>query len=129
MADKKTVKKRKVKKNIPVGVVKVKATFNNTIITISDTLGNVISWSTAGAMGFKGSKKSTPFAAQLAASEAAKKAKDCGINSVSVYVNGPGGGRESAIRAIHAEGIKVTFIKDVTPVPFNGCRPKKRRRI
>ena len=129
MADKKTVRKRKVKKNVPVGIVKIQATFNNTIITITDTLGNVVSWSTAGAMGFKGSKKSTPFAAQLAASEAAKKAKDSGMNTASVYVKGPGGGRESAVRAIQGEGIKVTFIKDITPVPHNGCRPKKRRRI
>ena len=129
MTDKKTIRKRKVKRNVPVGIVKIQATFNNTIVTITDTMGNVISWATAGGMGFKGSKKSTPFAAQLAAAEAAKKAKDCGMNTVSVYVKGPGGGRESAVRAIQGEGLKVTFIKDVTPVPHNGCRPKKRRRI
>jgi len=129
MADNKVVKKRKVKKNVPVGIVKIQATFNNTIITITDTTGNVVAWSSAGSQGFKGSRKSTPFAAQIAASDAARKAKDCGMNSVSVYVKGPGSGRESAVRAVQGEGLKVTFIKDITPVPHNGCRPKKRRRI
>lgn len=121
--------KKKVKKNIAVGVVHIQATFNNTLITISDQTGNVISWSSAGARGFKGSRKSTPFAAQVAAGDACAKAMEHGLKSVSVYVKGPGAGRESALRAIGAAGLKVTMIKDVTPIPHNGCRPPKRRRV
>jgi len=121
--------KRKVKKNIPTGVVHVQSTFNNTIITITDPVGNAISWATAGSQGFKGSRKSTPFAAQLAAEEAAKKAMDHGLRQVVVLVKGPGAGRESALRAIQAAGIKITVIRDVTPIPHNGCRPSKRRRV
>ncbi len=123
------VKKKKAKRNIPSGVAHVFATFNNTIITITDCNGDVVSWSTAGSKGFKGSRKSTPFAAQVAAEEAAKKAMDAGMRSCAVLVNGPGAGRESAVRAIAATGIKVTMVKDVTPVPHNGCRPPKRRRV
>ena len=122
-------KKKKVKKNIPVGIAHVNATFNNTIITITDTKGNTISWSSAGAEGFKGSRKSTPFAAQLAAEEAVKVAHDAGMRKAKVYVKGPGNGRESAIRTIHNNGIEVTEIFDVTPMPHNGCRPPKRRRV
>jgi small subunit ribosomal protein S11 len=121
--------KKKVKKNIPVGVAHIQTTFNNTIITISDTQGNVISWSSAGTRGFKGSKKSTPFAAQMASEDAARKAMDHGVGTVSVCVSGPGGGRESAIRALQAAGLRITSIRDVTPVPHNGCRPPKRRRV
>lgn len=130
MAQKKnTSKKKKEKKNIPHGIANIRATFNNTIVTFADPNGNVLSWSTSGAQGFKGSKKATPFASQIAASEAAKKAKDCGIKSVDVRVKGPGAGREAAIRAIQSSGIRVTTIKDVTPIPHNGCRPPKRRRV
>lgn len=121
--------KKKVKKNIPQGVAHIQTTFNNTIITISDTQGNVISWSSAGTRGFKGSKKSTPFAAQMASEEAANKARDNGMSTVSVKVSGPGGGRESAIRALQIAGLRITSIRDVTPVPHNGCRPPKRRRV
>jgi len=110
-------------------VAHILASFNNTIITIADRQGNVISWSTPGVVGFKGSKKSTPFAAQIAAGDAAKKAKEAGLTEVDVYVNGPGSGRESAIRAIAAAGLTIKLIKDVTPVPHNGCRPAKRRRV
>ncbi len=127
MAEKKG--KKKVKKNIPAGVVHVQATFNNTIITISDPSGNVISWSSAGSKGFRGSRKSTPFAAQVAAGDAASKAMEHGLRQVAVYVKGPGAGRESALRAIGAAGLKVSLIKDVTPIPHNGCRPPKRRRV
>ncbi|MCX6105200.1 MAG: 30S ribosomal protein S11 [Proteobacteria bacterium] len=123
------VKKKKVKRNVPMGVAHVKATFNNTIITFTDVNGDVVSWSTSGAKGFKGSRKSTPFAAQVAAEEAARRAMDCGMRSVAVLVNGPGAGRESAVRAISAVGMKVTLLKDVTPIPHNGCRPPKRRRV
>jgi small subunit ribosomal protein S11 len=123
------IKKKKTKRNIPSGVAHVFATFNNTIITITDCNGDVVSWSTAGAKGFKGSRKSTPFAAQVAGEEAAKKAMDAGMRSCAVLVNGPGAGRESAVRAIASVGIKVTMVKDVTPVPHNGCRPPKRRRV
>jgi small subunit ribosomal protein S11 len=123
------VKKKKVKRNVPTGVAHVKATFNNTIITFSDVNGDVVSWSTAGAKGFKGSRKSTPFAAQVAAEEACRKAMDAGMRSVAVLVNGPGAGRESAVRAIASTGMKVTLLKDVTPIPHNGCRPPKRRRV
>ena len=121
--------KKKVKKNVPTGVVHVQSTFNNTIITITDPVGNVISWATAGSQGFKGSRKSTPFAAQLAAEEAAKKAMDHGLRQVVVLVKGPGAGRESALRAIQSAGIRITVIRDVTPIPHNGCRPSKRRRV
>jgi small subunit ribosomal protein S11 len=125
----KTRTKKKEKKNIANGVVHIRSTFNNTIVTITDTAGNVISWSSAGVQGFKGSRKSTPFAAQVTAEDAAKKAADHGMRSVEVYVKGPGAGRESALRALQATGFKVTLIKDVTPVPHNGCRPPKRRRV
>ncbi len=111
------------------GIAHIQASFNNTIITIADRQGNVISWSTPGVVGFKGSKKSTPFAAQVAAGDAAKKAREAGLSEVDVYVNGPGSGRESAIRAIAAAGLTIKLIKDVTPVPHNGCRPAKRRRV
>ncbi|WP_114572151.1 30S ribosomal protein S11 [Exiguobacterium flavidum] len=121
--------KRKVKKNIESGVVHIRSTFNNTIITITDTQGNAISWATAGNMGFKGSRKSTPFAAQLASETAAKTAMDNGMRTVEVNVKGPGAGREAAIRALQAVGLEVTAIRDVTPVPHNGCRPPKRRRV
>jgi small subunit ribosomal protein S11 len=121
--------KKKVKKNIPVGVVHVKSTFNNTTVMITDPAGNTISWATAGTQGFKGSRKSTPFAAQLAAEEAAKKALDSGVRQVSILVKGPGAGRESALRAIQASGLRITVIRDVTPIPHNGCRPSKRRRV
>ncbi|MCK9521599.1 MAG: 30S ribosomal protein S11 [Proteobacteria bacterium] len=131
MAKAKTTRnvKKKVKKNIPVGVVHVHSTFNNTTITITDVAGNAISWATAGAMGFKGSRKSTSFAAQLAAEDAAKKAMEHGLRQVSVLVKGPGSGRESALRAVQASGLKITLIRDVTPIPHNGCRPSKRRRV
>jgi small subunit ribosomal protein S11 len=121
--------KKKVKKHVPVGVVHVKSTFNNTTVTITDPAGNTISWATAGTQGFKGSRKSTPFAAQLAAEEAAKKALDSGVRQVTILVKGPGAGRESALRAIQASGLRITVIRDVTPIPHNGCRPSKRRRV
>jgi small subunit ribosomal protein S11 len=121
--------KKKVKKNVANGVVHIQSTFNNTIVTITDTVGNVVAWSSAGVQGFKGSRKSTPFAAQLAAQDAAKKAMDHGMRSVEVYVKGPGPGRESALRALQATGFSVVMIKDVTPIPHNGCRPPKRRRV
>jgi small subunit ribosomal protein S11 len=121
--------KKKVKKNIANGVVHIQSTFNNTIVTITDTVGNVVAWSSAGMQGFKGSRKSTPFAAQLAAQDAAKKAMENGMRSVEVYVKGPGPGRESALRALQATGFSVLTIKDVTPIPHNGCRPPKRRRV
>lgn len=121
--------KKKEKKNIPNGVVHIRSTFNNTIITITDTAGNTVAWSSSGVQGFKGSRKSTPFAAQLAASDAVKKAMDHGMRNVEVYVKGPGAGRESALRALQAAGFNVSLIKDVTPIPHNGCRPPKRRRV
>jgi len=123
------VGKKKVKRDVPVGVVHIQASFNNTIITITDPNGNVVSWSSSGRRGFKGSRKSTPFAAQTASEDAARRAVDLGMRSVSVLVCGPGGGRESAIRALAAAGLKVNWIRDVTPVPHNGCRPPKRRRV
>lgn len=123
------VKKKKIKKNVANGIIHIQATFNNTIITISDTNGNVLCWATSGAKGFKGSKKGTPFAAQLASETACRKAQDFGMRSVVVYVRGPGAGRESALRAISHTGIRVTSIRDLTPIPHNGCRPPKRRRI
>jgi small subunit ribosomal protein S11 len=128
-ASKGPLKKKRTKKNVPVGVVHVHASFNNTTITITDVNGEVVSWSTAGAKGFKGSRKSTPFAAQSAAEDAAKKAMDVGVRTVSVLVNGPGSGRESAVRAIASSGLRIGMIKDVTPIPHNGCRPPKRRRV
>ncbi len=121
--------KKRVKKNIASGIVHIAATFNNTQITICDQVGNVISWSSAGARGFKGSRKSTPFAAQVAAGDAAAKAMEHGLKSVSVVVKGPGAGRESALRALAAAGLKISLIRDVTPIPHNGCRPPKRRRV
>jgi len=121
--------KKKVRKNIQSGTAHIQATFNNTIVTISDLQGNVLSWSSSGSKGFKGSRKSTPFAAQLAAEDAGRKAADHGVRSVNVIVKGPGAGREAALRALTAVGIKVTQIRDVTPVPHNGCRPPKRRRV
>ncbi|OGR31867.1 MAG: 30S ribosomal protein S11 [Desulfuromonadales bacterium GWD2_61_12] len=126
---KKVVRKTKEKKNVANGVAHIQATFNNTIITITDIAGNVISWSTCGTKGFKGSRKSTPFAAQMAAEDAAKKAQEHGMRSVQVLVKGPGTGRESALRALQAAGLTITVIKDVTPIPHNGCRPPKRRRV
>jgi len=128
-AKKKEKAKRKALKSITSGAVHIQSTFNNTIISITDKQGNVIVWSSPGHLGFNGSKKSTPFAAQIAATDAAKKAKDLGLQTVEVYVKGPGSGRESAIRALQAAGLNVTFIKDVTPLPHNGCRPRKKRRV
>lgn len=128
-ATKKVVRKRREKKNIEKGAAHIRATFNNTIVTISDVNGNAVSWASAGELGFKGSKKSTPFAAQVAAETAAKAAMDHGMKTVEVYVRGPGSGRESAIRALQAVGLEITLIKDVTPIPHNGCRPPKRRRV
>lgn len=125
----KTKTKKKERKNISSGVVHIQSTFNNTIVTITDAAGNVVSWSSAGVHGFKGSRKSTPFAAQLTAEDAAKKAQEHGMKSVEVYVKGPGSGRESALRALQAAGFNVIMIKDVTPIPHNGCRPPKRRRV
>jgi len=122
-------KKKKSKKNILNGIVHVQATFNNTLITITDVSGNVLAWSTAGARGFKGSRKSTPFAAQVAAGDAAAKAMEHGLKNVTIRVSGPGAGRESALRAIASSGLKVSEIRDVTPIPHNGCRPPKRRRV
>ncbi len=121
--------KKKAKKSVQSGVVHIQSTFNNTIITITDPSGGALSWASAGGSGFKGSRKSTPFAAQMAAEECAKKAMEHGVRQATVYVKGPGSGRESAVRAIQAAGIKVTLIRDVTPIPHNGCRPKKRRRV
>ena len=132
MATKKNLRarvKRSERKNIAVGAAHIKSTFNNTIVTITDTQGNAISWASAGEMGFKGSKKSTPFAAQTAAETAAKAAMEHGLKTVEVYVKGPGSGREAAIRALQAAGLEVRMIKDVTPIPHNGCRPPKRRRV
>lgn len=122
-------KKKRVKRNVPTGIATISASFNNTIVTFADANGDVVTWSSAGSKGFKGSRRSTPFAAQVAAEDAARKAIDCGMKSCSVIVTGPGSGRESAVRAISATGIKVTLIKDATPVPHNGCRPPKRRRV
>jgi small subunit ribosomal protein S11 len=123
-------KRKKAKtKNVPVGVAHIYATFNNTVITFTDVAGNVVSWSSAGVQGFKGSRKSTPFAAQVAASAASQSAIEHGMRSVQVFLRGPGSGRESALRAIQAAGISVTTISDITPIPHNGCRPKKRRRV
>ncbi len=126
---KKGSRKKKEKKNIPTGVAHVQSTFNNTIITITDLEGQVVCWSSAGAMGFKGSRKGTPFAAQVAGEDTARKAKEHGVKRVEVYVKGPGSGREAAIRALQAAGLQISLIKDVTPIPHNGCRPPKRRRV
>lgn len=125
----KRVRKKVEKKNIPNGIAHIQATFNNTIITITDVAGSVISWCTSGSKGFRGSRKSTPFAAQVAAEDAAKKAQEHGLRSVEVWVKGPGSGRESALRALQAVGLTITMIKDVTPIPHNGCRPPKRKRV
>ncbi len=126
---KKAFRKKREKKNIPAGLVHITATFNNTVITITDMKGNVIAWSTSGSIGFKGSRKGTPFAASQAATVAANRAKDMGMRTVDVRVKGPGSGRESAIRALAATGLQVKVIKDVTPIPHNGCRPPKKRRV
>ena len=128
-AVKKQTKKRKVTKNLNKGQAHIQASFNNTIITITDDAGNTVSWCSAGSLGLSGSRKSTPYAAQQASENAAKAAKDQGLNSVEVFVKGPGSGREAAIRALQAVGLEVTMIKDVTPIPHNGCRPPKRRRV
>jgi small subunit ribosomal protein S11 len=129
MATEKTRVRRRERKNISSGVAHVNSTFNNTLITISDAQGNALSWSSAGTMGFKGSRKSTPYAAQVAAEDAAKKAMEHGVKTLEVHVRGPGSGRESALRAFQAAGFTVTSIRDVTPIPHNGCRPPKRRRV
>jgi small subunit ribosomal protein S11 len=121
--------RKKVKKNVQSGIAHIHSTFNNTMITITDVAGNSLCWATAGAHGFKGSRKSTPFAAQVAAEECAKKAMEHGIRQLAIQVKGPGAGRESAVRALQAQGIRITLIRDVTPVPHNGCRPPKRRRV
>lgn len=126
---KKGVRKRKERKNIDRGIAHIRSTFNNTIVTITDTVGNALSWASAGGLGFRGSKKSTPFAAQMAAESAAKAAMEHGMRTVEVFVKGPGSGRESAIRSLQAAGLEVSLIKDVTPIPHNGCRPPKRRRV
>ncbi len=125
----KKTRKRKERKNVERGQAHIQSTFNNSIITITDAAGNALSWSSAGALGFKGSKKSTPFAAQMAAETAARAAMEHGLRSIEVFVKGPGSGREAAIRSLQAAGLEVTLIKDVTPLPHNGCRPPKRRRM
>ena len=124
-----TRRKKKERKNIERGQAHIQATFNNTLVTVTDQSGNAISWSSAGALGFKGSRKSTPFAAQMAAEAAAKAAVEQGLKNVEVYVKGPGSGREAAIRALQTAGLEITMIKDITPIPHNGCRPPKRRRV
>ena len=129
MATEKTRVRRRERKNITSGIAHVNSTFNNTLITISDAQGNAISWSSAGSMGFKGSRKSTPYAAQVAAEDAGKKAMEHGMKTLEVHVRGPGSGRESALRALQAAGFTITTIRDVTPIPHNGCRPPKRRRV
>ncbi len=121
--------KKKERRNIPEGIAHIQSTFNNTIITITDLSGNVITWSSSGVRGFKGSRKSTPFAAQMAAEDAVRKAKEQGVRSVKVYVKGPGSGREAALRSLQTAGLDISLIKDVTPIPHNGCRPPKRRRV
>ena len=128
-AVKKVIKKRRERKNVEKGAAHIQSTFNNTILTITDTEGNAVSWASAGELGFKGSRKSTPYAAQTAAEQAGKIAVDHGMKTVEVYVKGPGSGRESAIRALQTVGLDITLIKDVTPIPHNGCRPPKRRRV
>jgi small subunit ribosomal protein S11 len=129
MADKKVIKKKKQKKNIISGLAYISATFNNTMVTITDEQGNSIAWSSAGVKGFKGSRKSTPYAAQIAAEDAGTKAKEFGLKNLQVFVKGPGGGRESALRALQAVGFYITSIRDTTPIPHNGCRPPKKRRV
>lgn len=129
MAIKDKAKKKKIAKGVTVGIAHIQASFNNTIITITDKQGNALVWSAPGVVGYGGSKKSTPFAAQIAATDAARKAKEIGIKEIDIYVKGPGSGRESAIRALQAAGLTVTSIRDVTPIPHNGCRPKKKRRV
>ena len=128
-AGKKKTFKKKEKKNVPVGIVHIQATFNNTIVTVTDTVGNTVAWSSAGSLGFRGSRKGTPYAAQQAALAAGNKAKEAGVRSVEVRVSGPGAGRESAIRTLSTVGLEVRNIKDTTPIPHNGCRPPKRRRV
>ncbi|MBZ0252115.1 MAG: 30S ribosomal protein S11 [Candidatus Methylomirabilis sp.] len=129
MANPKKGAKKKIKKHVDTGIVHVQATFNNTLVTITDLQGNTVAWSSSGAQGFKGSRKSTPFAAQVAAESAAKKAMEHGMRTVQVFVSGPGAGRESVLRSLAAAGLQVTLMKDVTPIPHNGCRPPKRRRV
>lgn len=126
---KRVTRKRRERKNIERGAAHIRSTFNNTIVTLTDTAGNALSWASAGGLGFRGSRKSTPFAAQMAAETAAKAAMEHGLKTVEVYVKGPGAGREAAIRALQAAGLEVSLIKDVTPIPHNGCRPPKRRRV
>lgn len=126
---KKVIRKKRVKKNIPTGVAHIKSTFNNTIITITDAGGNTLASSSSGSVGFKGSRKNTPFASQLAAQDAARKAMEHGVKTISVYIKGPGSGREAAVRSLAGAGLKITLIRDVTPIPHNGCRPPKRRRV
>ena len=128
MANPKAAKK-KVKKNVATGIAHIQSTFNNTIVTVTDIQGNVVAWSSSGSSNFKGSRKSTPFASQIAAENAARKAQEHGMRSLAIFVNGPGAGRESALRAFQIVGMKITLIRDVTPIPHNGCRPPKRRRV
>jgi len=129
MAKTSTRVRKKVKKNVAEGIAHVHASFNNTIVTITDRQGNALAWSTSGGNGFKGSRKSTPFAAQIAAEQAGKAAQDCGVKNLEVRIKGPGPGRESAVRALNSAGFKITSVSDITPVPHNGCRPPKKRRI
>jgi small subunit ribosomal protein S11 len=129
MAKAKKTGKKKIKKSIPIGEAYIQSSFNNTIITITDPQGNVVAWSSGGVVGFKGSRKSTPFAAQLAAENAAKKAIENGMKTVDVFIKGPGAGREAALRALQSAGLKIHLIRDITPIPHNGCRPPKRRRV
>ncbi len=124
-----SIRKRRDKKNITSGIAHINSTFNNTMITITDVQGNAISWSSAGTQGFKGSRKSTPYAAQIAAEDAGRKAQEHGLKTLEINVKGPGSGRESALRALHSIGLNITVIRDVTPIPHNGCRPRKRRRV
>ncbi len=127
--DRAKARKKRIRRNVPEGIVNIHSTFNNTIVTIADPQGNVVSWASAGSVGFKGARKGTPFAAQMAAESAARKAVDSGMRSVQVQVKGPGAGRESALRALQSAGFSVSLIRDVTPIPHNGCRPPKRRRV
>jgi len=129
MATVKRTTKKKIKKNIPSGIAHIKSTFNNTVITFTDLSGNVLAWASAGTQGFKGSRKGTPYSAQLAAEDASKKAMEHGVQQISVFVKGPGPGREAALRSLLNSGFKINFIRDVTPIPHNGCRPPKRRRV
>jgi small subunit ribosomal protein S11 len=129
MANPKASNKKKAKKNVATGIAHIQSTFNNTIVTVTDVHGNVVAWASAGGSNFKGSRKSTPFAAQIAAENAARRAQDHGMRSLAIFVKGPGAGRESALRAFQIAGMRVTLIRDVTPIPHNGCRPPKRRRV